>query len=109
MTSKEALERYYSNLKYGFGGFQNDDEELEGLNAIKKDLHKLYEINEVWHKNNRLECVDINADHLQEAYDFINRLIDENLKLKQDLEKLKDELRMIYNTCIVRKVIEDDK
>lgn len=41
MTSKEALERYYSNLKYGCGGFQNDDEELEALMVIKQDLDRL--------------------------------------------------------------------
>ena len=41
MTSKEALERYYSNLLYGNGGFQTDQEELDGLNAIKQDIKKL--------------------------------------------------------------------
>lgn len=41
MTSIEALERYYSNLKYGCGGFQNDDEELEALMVIKQDLERL--------------------------------------------------------------------
>jgi hypothetical protein len=40
LLSKEALERYYSNLLYGNGGFQTDEEELEALNTIKKDLER---------------------------------------------------------------------
>lgn len=44
MTSKEALDRYYSNLMYGNGGFQTDEEELDGLNTIKQDLERLEEL-----------------------------------------------------------------
>ena len=29
MNSRESLERYYSNLLFGCGGFSNDKEELE--------------------------------------------------------------------------------
>ena len=47
MTSKEALERYYSNLLFGCGGFSNDQEELEALKVIKQDLDKLEKLEKV--------------------------------------------------------------
>ena len=64
----------------------------ELLNIVNKNLDKLEKINEVWHKNEPMESVDINGNHLQEVYDFIHKLSEENDKLKKVIEMLKNKL-----------------
>ena len=90
MTSKDALEilRECANgeKKVLFST------SIELANTIKQDLDRLEKINEVWHKNEPMESVDINGNHLQEAYDFIHRLCEENEKLKKAIEILKSNL-----------------
>ena len=90
MTSKDALEilRECANgeKKVLFST------SIELANTIKQDLDRLEKINEVWHKNEPMESVDINGNHLQEAYDFIHRLCEENDKLKKAIEILKSNL-----------------
>lgn len=54
MTSKEALERYYSNLMYGNGGFQTDEEELEALSTIKQALERLEVLEEIHRDDTKL-------------------------------------------------------
>ena len=92
MKSKEALERLikYAKIneailitKYGYSA-------LNDINIIKQDLERLNEINNVWHKNEPMECVAINGTHLQEVYDLQRRLFDEIDKLKKVIEILKD-------------------
>jgi histidinol-phosphate/aromatic aminotransferase/cobyric acid decarboxylase-like protein len=53
------------------------------LLALKLNLERLETLNNVWHKNEPTESVDINANNLQELYDFNNKLIQENEKLKK--------------------------
>lgn len=55
---------------------------------IKQDLERLEEINKVWNDNEPMESVDINDEHLQELYDYINKLEKENEKLKQQRDRL---------------------
>ena len=91
MTSKEALQEMLGLTKthYDYWLKANDYYEL-----IKKDLDRLEKINEVWHKNEPMESVDINGNHLQELYDFIHRLCEENEKLKKAIEILKEALQL---------------
>ena len=93
MTSKEALKEMLGLTKthYDYWLKANDYYEL-----IKKDLERLEKINEVWHKNEPMESVDINGNHLQEVYDFIHRLCEENEKLKKAIEILKSNLFIEY-------------
>ena len=86
MTSKEALQEMLglTTTHYDYWLKANDYYEL-----IKKDLDQLEKINEVWHKNEPMESVDINGNHLQEVYDFIHRLCEENEKLKNAIDILK--------------------
>ena len=90
MTSKEALERYYSNLLYGNSGFQTDEEELEGLNAIKQDLERLEALEkenvELRQEVSALEDYSYDVDCEKEF------LIKENEKLKKVIEILKEHL-----------------
>ena len=76
MTSKEALERYYSNLLYGCGGFSNDNEELEALKVIKQDLE-------------RLEQLEKEHNELQEKY---KQLEEDYAFLEDDFEALENEI-----------------
>ena len=70
--SLEALERYYSNLLYGNGGFDTDEEELEGLNAIKQDLERLEQLKKIFGDShiceiqarfNEIECTAENCNY----------------------------------------------
>lgn len=79
MTSKEVLERYFSNLLYGNGGFQTDEEELEGLNAIKQDLERL----EVLEKEKIALLITTTAKN-----EIINLCKKENEKLKKAIALL---------------------
>ena len=94
MTSKEALQEMLGLTKthYDYWLKANDYYEL-----IKKDLDRLEKINEVWHKNEPMESVDINGNHLQEVYDFIHRLCEENDKLKKAIDSLKDNIYFTFN------------
>ena len=90
MTSKEALKKleYFTN----WTSDENIDKDLYNLwgnvacRTIKQDLERLEEINKVWHKNEVMESVDINAKHLQELYDYISKVNQENEKLKKAIE-----------------------
>lgn len=55
---------------------------------INQDLERLEKINEVWHDNEPMESVDINDEHLQELYDYINKLEKENEQLKEQRDSL---------------------
>lgn len=85
MTSKEALERYYSNLIYGNGGFQTYQEELEGLKVIKQSLERLEMLEQ---SNNILEKLSGNQ------HETIKNLTEENEKLKKAIEILKDHIEI---------------
>ena len=90
MTSKEALERYYSNLMYGNGGFQTDEEELEGLNTIKQDLKR----NEELEKENQ----DLRA--FVEAYaNARDELLIKNQKLEKTIEIIKIQISLENIQC----------
>ena len=54
------------------------------------------EINDVWHKNEVMESVDINGNHLQELYDFIHSSLEESTKLKKAIEILKTNLYLEF-------------
>lgn len=62
---------------------------VENYEIIKQDLERLKKMNEVWHKNEPMEAVDINAIHLQELYDFIKHLVEENIELRKKIENIK--------------------
>lgn len=81
MTSKEALERYYSNLLYGNCGFQTEQEELDGLNAIKQDLERLEAIDNL---TKTIETRVLHEFNLPYDYFEVKR---ENEKLKKAIEK----------------------
>lgn len=95
--SLEALERYYSNLLYGNGGFGTDEEELEGLNAIKQDLERLevLELNldsEKYRLVNENQCLKNRVEDLEISYKELKK---ENLELKEEYEMLD----RAYNSC----------
>lgn len=76
-----------------------------GINAIYRDLIKLKKLNEVWHKNEPMESVDINANHLQEVYDFIKRLFEEIQKLEKAIDIFKRKMIIVKlrdNEYIIR-------
>lgn len=108
MTSKEALENLYEYTDYNDYSNKTLNIVNESFEKIEKDLNRLEEINEVWHKNETMESVDINGNHLQEVYDFIHRLCKENNKLKKAIEILKKVLDLrvdAYNDADYRFVI----
>lgn len=90
MTSNEALERYYSNLLYGNGGFQTDQEELKGLNAIKQDLERLEQL-EKENQNLKEKCkriietshdLNVSLKQYQKAFEnFIDYLNEDKTKM----------------------------
>lgn len=97
MTSKEALEiirAYHNQISLLCKGKLNN-KIINAENQIEKDLDRLEEINNVWHKNEVMESVDINGNHLQEVYDFINSLLEENTKLKKVIDILKEVLKRV--------------
>ena len=67
---------------------------------IEKVEKKLQELNKVWHKNEPMESVDINGNHLQELYDFIDRLNNENEKLKKVIELLKKKKVNVFHIWV---------
>ena len=80
MTNKKALDILFSGpVGYTLNEYN------EASNVIYKSLEHLEMLNNVWHKNEPMESVDINANNLQELYDFNNKLIQENEKLKKAL------------------------
>ena len=88
MTSKEALEKieqYITNEKGRLCFFIK-----LYCGTIKQDLERLEAINNVWHKNEPMESVDINANHLKELYNYINKLQQENQILKQSVKDTYD-------------------
>lgn len=102
MTSKEALERYYSNLHYGVGGFQTDDEESEALNTIKQDLERLEQVEKENQelkekadkydelcKHNVMDNQDFGDNLIQGILALNTRVIERNKKLKKAIEILK--------------------
>ena len=121
MTSKEALTTLFASYYYD-GNYQQviearekieqDLERLEELEEAHKKLFLEYckykkrfeELNEVWHKNEPMECVDLNADHLQEEYDFIKRLCEENESLKRARDKL---IKIVKNYSLKQDSLTD--
>ena len=59
----------------------------EYCDDILQDLERLEALNNVWHENEPMESVDINAKHLKELYNFNVMLMQQNEKLKKTLEK----------------------
>ena len=49
-----------------------------------------------------MESVDINGIHLQELYDFIHILLEENTKLKNVIEILKDKFKFELGVSVVK-------
>lgn len=96
MTSKEALKRLYYDAIDSIIDKEIDCKYLEEIEkdymCVNKYLTKLEEINNVWHKNETMESVDINGNHLQELYDFIHKLCEENEKLKKAFDILKGKI-----------------
>lgn len=70
MTSKE--EKYEEWRRYFF------EVDKEMYEYFTQDLERLEALNKVWHDNEPMESVDINANHLQELYNYINKLQQEN-------------------------------
>lgn len=99
MKSKEALKRIYNDATALY--IDECEEDLKQVekdyNIIKQDLDRLKKLNEVWHKNEPMESVDINANHLQDTYEvlsfYLNRceILENNIKkLFKVIEILKD-------------------
>lgn len=89
MTSKEALELAILEFSKDFEEDTNNQwvkNVIQGLKEAKQALDRLEALNEVLHNNEPMESVDINANHLQELYDFIDNLIKENEKLKKVID-----------------------
>ena len=113
MTSKEAFKELRKFLQEKHNEMFIKPIKLEtfkgfNLDKIEQDLDRLEKINEVWHKNEPMESVDINANHLQEVYDFIHRICEENEKLKKAIDILKKVLDLrvdFYNDTDYRFVI----
>ena len=63
-----------------------------------EDLNRLKGINNVWHKNEPMESVDINGEHLQETYDFLHKSI-------KELEKVKEFARLCLTKYIPFEVL----
>ena len=96
MTSKEALEQLRDKAQLlalieGEKAYQFLDLIDNLYNTIKQDLERLEAINKVWHDNEPMESVDINANHLQELYNYINKL-QQNEKLKK---AIKNEIELL--------------
>lgn len=95
MTSKEALDKLViacdNDLLYEQSGILYPNELIE---IIEQDLDRLEKINEVWHKNEPMESVDINGNHLQEVYDFLHRTIKELEKYKSAIKIINDALEL---------------
>ena len=97
MTSKEALEHICRTCDHECCPYIHYDKSRCGFyGIIMQDLHRLKEINDVWHKNEVMESVDINGNHLQELYDFIHSLLEETTKLKKAIEILKTNLYLEF-------------
>ena len=90
MTSKESLEIIELILNNHSNMLEVNDKRNECLNVIKKDLERLEEINKVWHENEVMESVDINAKHLQELYEYIIYANKQNEKLKKAIEIMRN-------------------
>ena len=87
MNSKEALEHICKNCDHECCPYIHYDKSRCGFyGIIMQDLDRLKEINDVWHKNEVMESVDINGNHLQELYDFIHSSLEETTKLKKAIE-----------------------
>ena len=102
MTSKEALERYYSNLLYGNGGFQTYQEELEGLKVIKQELEYLEELKKMVYTNQLENTKDIENEFGRALTIFQNHCVvmqdtiyasNVLVRLNKENEKLKQIIR----------------
>lgn len=123
--SLETLDLLKNNISDYLDTIQNNEETISKsefmfvciyplYELIKKDLELLKEINKVWHDNEPMESVDINGEHLQELYDYINKLVKENqellvntnlaqgiaLKYKKALDKACEKFDFIYH-CLL--------
>lgn len=95
MTPKEALQMIQDNLTPRVLGIFPVE-----FHIVKEALDRLKEINEVWHENEPMESVDINGKHLQELYDFINKLTEENEKYKKVIAWLKNTFEIILDSKV---------
>lgn len=64
----------------------------------KKLKERLEALNEVWHKYEPTESVDINAEHLQELYEYIIYANKENEKLKNENKILSQNVKDTYDS-----------
>lgn len=99
MKSKEALERYYSNLQYGVGGFQSVDEESEALNTFKQDLERLEQLE----KENQelkflLECKSKGNEIIIKKMDLFMKQRDKYVK---EYDKLKKAIEILKSVIIL--------
>ena len=86
MNSEEALQfiiNTFNELAEKSSNTESVFKFYEAHEIIKHDLDKLKEINNIWHENEPLECVDINGKHLQEVYNFLHEILIENERLKK--------------------------
>lgn len=92
MESLEALELAILEYKKDLEEDSNNQwvkNVLQGLKEAKQDLERLKKMNEVWHKHEVTESVDINENHLEELYSFITHLVEENIELRKKIENIK--------------------
>ena len=87
----EALEHYKAFNKITTTDYFN----------IKYDLERLEVLNNVWHNNEPMESVDINGEHLQELYDYISKINQENEKLKKVVDFIKNKVSISVNMSSV--------
>ena len=105
MKSKDALEYLCKNCNHECCPYiQYDKSHCGFYGLIRHDLDRLEEINNVWHKNEVMESVDINGNHLQEVYDFIHNLLEESTKFKKVIDILKEVLKRVFIFILVENI-----
>lgn len=80
---------------------------LEENLEMKQDLERLETINEVWHKYEPTESVDINAEHLQELYEYIIYANKENSKLNKVKTNIENKIKKFEHMINVAEINGD--
>lgn len=116
--SKEALERYYSNLLFGCGGFSNDKEELEALKVIKQDLERLEQLEDnikihketIKMQHNQIESLQSSIKEWEKYFDKERQTnFDLIIRQTKTIDKLKKVIEIIKSKGVQESFLKNTK